>query len=174
MPRNIEIKARVRDPEGLRRRARALSDKDVEVLLQVDTFYDVSNGRLKLRVLRPDSCELIYYERSDRVGAKESEYAIIRSDDPETFETILAAALPIRGVVAKTRSLYLVGRTRIHVDEVEQLGTFMEIEVVLSEGQTAEQGTKIAEELMRKLGVLEDDRVSGAYIDLLGEETRCS
>jgi predicted adenylyl cyclase CyaB len=167
MPRNVEIKARVTDLDALRRRAESMSDALVEVLDQRDTFFVVPRGRLKLRVLAPDACELIYYERPDSAGAKLSEYTIVRSADPETFLKILCAALPIRGVVAKRRFLYRIGRTRLHLDDVEGLGTFMELEVVLDEGESSEQGHAIAERLLEDLGVAEADRVSGAYIDLL-------
>jgi len=167
MPRNVEIKARVDDLEALRQRAEALSDMPVEVLHQVDTFYGVTRGRLKLRVLGDERCELIYYERPDAIEAKASDYALVRSNDPGTFARILSAALAIRGVVAKTRFLYLVGRTRIHIDEVDGLGSFMELEVVLDGSETVEAGTRIAENLMRDLGLENAERVAEAYIDLL-------
>ena len=167
MPRNVEIKALVSDFEALRTKAEALSDTPVEIFDQLDTFYTTPKGRLKLRVLAPDRCELIQYTRADDSAAKTSTYDIVRSDDPASFSRILESALPIRGVVTKRRHLYLVGQTRVHLDEVEGLGTFMELEVVLSKGQTAEYGAKIAKELMAQLGINAEDLVSGAYIDLL-------
>lgn len=167
MPRNVEVKARVTDFDALRRRAESMSDSPVEVLDQRDTFFVVPQGRLKLRVLGPDACELIYYERPDDAGAKMSEYYIVRSSDPETFLKVLSAALEIRGVVAKRRFLYRIGRTRVHLDDVDGLGMFIELEVVLDEGQSIEDGFGIAEKLLADLGVKDGDRVSGAYIDLL-------
>ena len=172
MPRNVEVKARVTDFDGLRRRAESMSDTPVEVLDQRDTFFVVPHGRLKLRVLAPDACELIYYERPDDTGAKVSEYYVIRSSDPETFLKVLSAALEIRGVVAKRRFLYRIGRTRVHLDDVEGLGTFMELEVVLDEGQSSEEGHAVAEKLLEDLDIGEADRVSGAYIDLLEVDGR--
>ena len=167
MPRNVEIKARVPDFEALRLRAAALADGPVKIIDQLDTFYITPRGRLKLRVLAPDRCELIQYTRADDSTAKTSTYEIVRSDDPASFSRILESALPIRGVVTKTRHLYLIGQTRIHLDEVEGLGTFMELEVVLSKGQTTEYGAAIADDLMSKLGIQREDLISGAYIDLL-------
>ena len=167
MPRNVEIKARVHNFEALKQKAEALSDTPVEIIEQLDTFYMTPRGRLKLRVLAPDRCELIQYSRADDSVAKTSTYEIVRSDDPAAFSRILESALPIRGVVTKTRYLYLIGPTRIHLDEVEGLGTFMELEVVLSKGQTTEYGAAIADELMAKLGIRDEDLISGAYIDLL-------
>jgi len=167
MARNVEVKARVRDIDALRRRVESLSDTAVAVLEQRDTFFVVPRGRLKLRVLAPDRCELIHYKRPDDAGAKLSEYFIVRSEDPEAFLRVLTAALSVRGVVAKRRFLYRIGRTRVHLDEVEGLGTFVELEVVLDEGQTPEEGQAVAEELLVDLGVEDGDRISGAYIDLL-------
>ena len=167
MPRNVEVKARVMDFEALRRHVESMSDAPVEVLDQRDTFFVVPRGRLKLRVLAPNASELIFYERPDGAGAKVSEYAIVRSSDPEGFLKILTAALEIRGVVAKRRFLYRIGRTRVHLDDVEGLGTFMELEVVLDEDQSIDEGYAIAEKLLEDLKIGEADRVSGAYIDLL-------
>jgi predicted adenylyl cyclase CyaB len=167
MPRNVEVKARVTHFDALRRRTESMSDTPVEVLDQRDTFFVVPHGRLKLRVLAPDACELIYYERPDDAGARLSEYFIVRSSEPETFLKVLAAALEIRGVVAKRRFLYRIGRTRVHLDDVEGLGTFMELEVVLDEGESSEQGRAVAEKLLADLKIGKADRVSGAYIDLL-------
>jgi len=172
MPRNVEVKARVGDFEALRRRAESMSDVPVEIIDQRDTFFVVSRGRLKLRVLAPDASELIAYERPDDTGAKLSEYSIIRSSEPETFLAVLSSALEVRGVVAKRRFLYRVGRTRVHLDDVEGLGTFIELEVVLEEGQTCDEGTAIAERVMRELGIENADRVAGAYIDLLEKSRR--
>ncbi len=167
MPRNVEIKARVRDFDALQLRAAQLADGPAEIIEQLDTFYVTPRGRLKLRVLAPDRCELIQYSRANDASAKTSTYDIVRSNDPASFSRILESALPIRGVVTKRRHLYRVGPTRIHVDEVEGLGTFMELEVVLSEGQTAQYGARIAENLMAQLGIEEADLICGAYIDLL-------
>ncbi len=170
MPANIEIKARLSDPPGLRRRAEALSDSPVQVIPQEDIFFQVPHGRLKLRLLRPDRGQLVYYERDDTAGPKRSNYLIAETADPSALKAALSAALGVRGIVRKTRSLYLVGQTRIHVDEVEGLGEFMELEVVLRLGQTDSEGQAVAAELMAKLGVPESDLLEGAYLDLLEQK----
>jgi predicted adenylyl cyclase CyaB len=167
MPINIEIKARVRDLAELRRRAEALSDTPVQVIPQEDTFFHVPKGRLKLRVLQPDFAQLVYYERPDQDGPKRSNYFIYETHDPAGLKTALSLALGIRGVVRKTRNLYMAGQTRIHLDDVEGLGQFMELEVVLRDGQTDAEGQSIAEDLMRRLGVRKEDLLEGAYMDLL-------
>ena len=166
MPSNIEIKSRAWNFEQIKARAETMSDTPVQVIPQEDTFFNTSQGRLKLRLLR-DHAELIYYTRPDQEGPKRSDYHITRSSDPENLKCVLELAYGIRGVVKKTRYLYLVGQTRLHLDDVEGLGQFMELEVVLEEGQSDLEGQKIAEDLMSALGVERTDLIDGAYMDLL-------
>ncbi len=167
MPRNVEIKARVRDFPDLQRRAESLSDSPLEVIPQEDTFFITPKGRLKLRLLAPDRAQLVYYERPDQDGPKRSDYFIFNTDDPENLKTALKLALGIRGVVKKTRYLYMIGQTRVHLDDVEGLGRFMELEVVLRDGQSDREGQAIADDLMKKLGIASADLIEGAYMDLL-------
>jgi predicted adenylyl cyclase CyaB len=167
MPVNIEIKARVRDFKALRDRAEALSDTSCETISQEDTFFNTQKGRLKLRVLSPEQAWLVYYERPDVEGPRRSDYHLAESRDPENLKTALRLALGVRGVVRKTRYLYMVGQTRIHLDDVEGLGHFMELEVVMREGQGDEEGQAIARDLMKKLGVREEDLLDLAYMDLI-------
>jgi predicted adenylyl cyclase CyaB len=167
MPANIEIKARVRDIAALQRRAAALSDTPVQVIPQEDTFFNVPRGRLKLRLLGEDRAQLVFYERPDQGGPKRSNYHIFETQDPDNLKTTLALALGVRGVVRKTRRLYLAGQTRIHLDDVEGLGQFMELEVVLRPGQSDTDGQAVATRLMQDLGVLPEDLLEGAYMDLL-------
>lgn len=171
MARNVEIKARVRDLKSVRERAEALSDSPLVVLEQVDTFFNVPDGRLKLRVFPDGKGELIAYRRPDAVGPKTSEYFVYRTPHPEGLADLLTRALGVRGVVRKRRLLYLAGPTRIHLDEVEGLGAFLELEVVLAEGQPEDEGEAIARRLLAELGVRDEDRVAAAYIDLLEERT---
>lgn len=167
MPANVEIKARVRDVAGLERRLALLVEGPPEVIRQEDTFFDVPRGRLKLRVLAPGRGELIEYQRPDSAGPALSTYTIVPTDDPEALRARIAADLGVRGVVRKVRRLYHVDQTRVHLDEVEGLGSFIELEVVLADGQSEEDGAKIAGDLARQLGISRADLVEGAYIDLL-------
>jgi len=167
MPANIEIKARARDFEEIRSRAEKLSDTIVEVIPQEDIFFNTPQGRLKLRILAPDRGELIYYTRPDQEGPKRSDYHIARTADPENLKRVLELAYGIRGVVKKTRYLYLVGQTRVHLDDVEGLGQFMELEVVMQEGQGDSEGEAIADKLMTSLGVERSDLIEGAYMDMI-------
>jgi predicted adenylyl cyclase CyaB len=167
MPVNIEIKARVHDFDGLQKIAAQLSDTPVQAIPQEDTFFNCSNGRLKLRELAPHRGQLVYYQRQDISGPKHSEYQIFSTDDPAGLKSTLAGALGVRGVVSKVRYLYLVGQTRIHLDDVKGLGKFMELEVVLQPGQTDAEGQAIAEELMKRLGIAVTDLIDSAYMDLI-------
>lgn len=169
MPANIEIKARVADPQALLTAAQNLAGTEPEIIRQTDTFFQVAEGRLKVREFADGTGELIFYRRGDFEGPKTSDYAISRTDDGATLAKLLASALPVRGVVQKNRLLLLVGRTRIHLDEVEGLGSFMELEVVLADGEDPAGGHAEADQLMRALKIKPNDLVSGAYIDLLGK-----
>lgn len=166
MPSNIEIKAHARNFDQIKARAEKLSDVPAKVIPQEDTFFNAPQGRLKLRVLA-DHAQLIYYTRPDQEGPKRSDYHITRSTDPQNLKRVLELAYGIRGVVKKTRYLYLVGQTRLHLDDVEGLGQFIELEVVMAEGQSDAEGQAIAEGLMSALGVERGDLIDGAYMDLL-------
>lgn len=171
MPSNIEIKARLADPGRARELAERLAKTPPTVLQQHDTFFRCSGGRLKLRRLSPTEGELIAYSRPDTREAKRSDYAIFKTGSPGILETVLSAALGVEIVVSKTRLLYLVGQTRIHLDSVAGLGSFVEIEVVLQEGQPAADGEKIAREFIQALEICEEDLVEGAYADLLKSQS---
>ena len=171
MPRNVEIKARLRDPKAVEDRAARLSDGPEQLLEQEDTFFHAPAGRLKLRVVPHRPGELIFYRREDAAGPKMSEYYIHRTQDPASLRDTLARACGVRAVVRKRRAVYLIGRTRVHLDEVEGLGAFLELEVILEDGETGEEGQAVANDLLKRLGVPPEDRVAGAYVDLL-EGTR--
>jgi predicted adenylyl cyclase CyaB len=111
--------------------------------------------------------ELIFYHRPDQAGPKISQYEISETKDPEGLKNILQKAFGIRNTVIKTRHLYRQGRTRIHLDRVESLGEFIELEVVLSDSDALADGENEAQELMNKLGIKAEHLIELAYIDLL-------
>jgi predicted adenylyl cyclase CyaB len=164
---NIEFKAKVRDPERVHATARELSGDEPQLLRQIDTFFATAHGRLKLREFSSTLGEIIYYDRPDTAEPSRSKYEIAHVKDPEAVRRVLAAALEVVGTVRKTRSLYLVGRTRIHIDEVEGLGAFLEVEVVLDDGDRHDDGEREARDLLAKLSVAESDLIAQAYVDLL-------
>ena len=167
MPRNIEIKARIASVEALLPRARELADSEPELIEQDDTFFTVPHGRLKLRQFADGSAELIHYERPDSGDAKASDYVRVPVTDAAALRATLARACGAAGRVRKQRWLLLAGATRIHLDRVEGLGDFMELEVVLVDGQSNAEGTVAAEGLMQALGLAAAERIAGAYLDLL-------
>ena len=167
MPSNIEIKAKLRDREGVERLVRACADHGPELIVQEDVFFPCENGRLKLRSFSKDRGELIYYRRLDTEGPTGSEFFKAPTSDPEAMTMALSAALGTTGVVVKRRTLYLIGQTRVHLDEVEGLGHYLELEVVLKPNQSTEEGTAIAQELRATLGIEPEDLVAKAYIDLM-------
>lgn len=165
MPRNVEIKARVDDLEQLRQRAAGIADRPPQTLQQEDVFFTVPRGRLKLRT-QDGAAELIYYLRENSSGPRQSTYLRIPIADPSATRVMLALVHGERGVIRKTRWLYLAGQTRIHLDRVENLGDFVELEVVLRDDQSLEEGTAIARDLMARLDIREDHLLDRAYVDL--------
>ena len=166
MPRNIEIKARIDSVESVLPRARAIARGDPELIIQDDTFFTVPQGRLKLREFADGSAELIHYHRPDHGGARASDYVCVRVSDVAALREALARACGIAGRVRKQRWLLLDGATRIHIDRVEGLGDFIELEVVLAPGQSDADGAAVAEALMQTLGLAGAARVAVAYLDL--------
>jgi adenylate cyclase class IV len=167
MARNIEIKAHVQDLAAVRSRAAAIASAPGEVIAQTDTFFVVPMGRLKVREFSDGSGELIAYARSSTPGPKESVYSIVRCAEAAALVRALEQALPVRGRVVKRRELFRSGRTRIHLDEVERLGTFLELEVVLRDDESMDAGEREALALMVTLGISMSALVPDAYIDLL-------
>jgi len=167
VPRNVEIKARVRDLPAVRRAVEAVADGPPALLIQSDTFFAVPRGRLKLRAFTDGTAELISYLRHDVAGPRESRFAKVAVNDHDALTGVLGAALGVTGVVRKRRDLYRRGPTRIHLDEVDDLGSFLELEVELSDGQSAAEGERIARELMARLGIADENLVATAYVDLL-------
>jgi predicted adenylyl cyclase CyaB len=172
MPSNIEIKAVLNNRAAAEAVAVRPSDTPAQIIEQEDTFFRCDGARLKLRILGSDRGELIRYERSDEADARRSQYEIARTSDPQVLKDILKRTLGVTGIVKKTRTLYLSGQTRVHIDEVEGLGTFLELEVVLRDGQTEAEGKAIAERLMAEFGINKQNLVSEAYVDLLNSAER--
>jgi adenylate cyclase class IV len=166
MPRNIEIKARIGSIDALLPRVRALADGAGECIDQDDTFFRVPMGRLKLREFADGSAELIHYHRPDVAGARASDYVRVPVADAAALREALARGCGLLGRVRKRRLLLRVGPTRVHLDRVEGLGDFIELEVLLHEAQSDDEGCAIAERLMQRLGLGSAPSLAGAYLDL--------
>ncbi|SPP77795.1 uncharacterized protein LOC117580850 [Drosophila guanche] len=172
--RNVEIKARI--PGGSEDFARRLDiakqltgSPTGELLVQRDVFFNSPlGGRLKLRYLQPPArSQLVYYNRPDVAGPKLSSFNKLEIDEPAVLEKILSQTNGIQGELAKTRHLFMHEQTRIHLDEVRDLGYFMEFEVCLRAEQTLEEGQAVAEQLAETFGIQKADLMSGSYFDAL-------
>ena len=146
MPSNIEIKARLADLPRTRGLVAAINNTPPQTLRQRDTFFRCATGRLKLRETGAGQAELIFYSRPDVAAAKQSDYEITPVADPVSLKSVLRRALGVTHVVEKTRVLYLVGQTRVHLDSVDGLGDFLELEVVLRSDQSPADGHALAAE----------------------------
>lgn len=169
MARNVEIKARAPRPDALLEAVIEIADRGPTVLAQDDTFFACPNGRLKLRAFSDSEGQLIFYRRDDQAGPKLSEYVIAPTPEPDALRATLTLAYGTVGRVRKTRTLCFVGTTRVHLDDVDDLGHFVELEVVLTPEQTVADGEAIADDLMRRLGIEADHLVRRAYVDLLAD-----
>lgn len=172
MPRNAEIKARIESVAAVASRAAAIATAGPFEIAQDDTFFPCETGRLKLRTFSPDCGELIYYRRADQQGPKESFYLVSPTTAPDALRESLTLAYGQMGRVIKRRMLFLCGRTRIHLDRVDGLGDFLELEVVLDDAAPVDAGVREAHEIMAKLGVEPSQLIEGAYLDLLAERAR--
>ena len=170
MGRNVEIRARIESVEAMVPKAAALADQGPIEIVQDDTFFACRNGRLKLRMFSPTKGELIFYSRADHAGPKESFYLVSPTTTPDILRESLFLAYGEVGHVRKHRTLFLAGSTRIHLDRVDGLGDFLELEVVLSDRETVESGQAIAHDLIARLGISNEQLIDGAYVDLLREK----
>src|SRR3954471_4353883 len=174
MARNIEIKARIENVATLTPQVAVLASEGPLEIAQDDTFFRCDNGRLKLRAFSNDSGELIFYRRVNQAGPKESFYLRSPTSSPGTLRESLSLAYGQIGRIRKYRTLFLVGRTRVHLDRVEGLGHSLELEVALVGDELPEHGIREASDLMEKLGIKSEQLIEGAYLDLLGQTTASS
>jgi predicted adenylyl cyclase CyaB len=170
--RNVEIKARITSVEALLPKVKAVADQGPFEIRQDDTYFACTSGRLKLRTFSKGEGELIYYRRAEQQGPKESFYLRSPTTAPEVLRESLTLAYGQTGRVEKLRTLFLAGRTRIHLDRVSSLGDFLELEVVLEDSESSEVGVREANELLVTLGVERSQLIEGGYFDLLRGDLR--
>ncbi len=166
---NVELKARCRDREAVREALLRLDAEDCGVEHQVDTYFSMGSYRMKLRESSRGEHRLIWYTRPDTTDSRKSTYRLMPVLDPGAKRRILSLAMGVKQVVTKDRHLFLVGPTRIHLDSVDELGSYLEIEVVLGDAVTEAKGHRIVADLRRKLHVRDEDLVSRSYADLVGD-----
>lgn len=168
MPCNLEIKARCPDLARARERVQHLGSQRLGVDHQVDTYFQTRAGRLKLRESSLSGGQLVPYRRPDAGGPRRSDYQVVAVEDPTTLKGLLSDLLGERRVVRKEREIFLVENVRIHLDRVQGLGEFLELEAAYDgtpEGER-EQQRKVAR-LMQELGVRETDLLGTSYEALL-------
>jgi adenylate cyclase, class 2 len=168
LSRNLESKACCADLEACREALARLGIPVCQVEFQTDTYFHVSNGRLKLREIEGLSAALIWYERPDCEPARISLYHLVPVADPDAMKALLAAALGVRGQVTKRRVIYLWHNVRIHLDEVAGLGSFVEFEAVLGPRDDEATAHERLEHLARTLQLDPSDYRGKSYADLLG------
>jgi adenylate cyclase, class 2 len=163
---NIELKARDPDPARSLEISLAVGAEDRGWLQQLDTYFKVPKGRLKLRE-QDGRAELIHYERSDEPVERESDYRIARIEEPEGLKEALASALGVLVTVEKSRRLLLWRSVRIHLDEVPGLGTFIELEAVAERDSDLSVEYRNVAELRTMLGITAERILAVGYSDEL-------
>jgi adenylate cyclase class 2 len=164
---NVEIKARCNNQDAIREYLKANNADFRGIDHQIDTYFNVPNGRLKLREGEIENF-LIHYERSDQEGPKQSKVTLYTSQPGSTLKEALTKALGILVVVDKEREIYFIENVKFHVDVVENLGTFMEIEAIdkdanIGKDKLNEQCNKY----LKEMGIKDENLISVSYSDLL-------
>ncbi len=171
MPQNVEIKARTKRAEDLRK---ILLDKGADfkgVDTQLDTYFCVNNGRLKLREGEIEN-NLIHYQRENSEEAKFSDVLLHKPNDSESLKSVLSKALGVFVEVHKQREIYFIGNVKFHLDEVRDLGNFVEIEAIDTDGAFSQQQlTEQCEYYQNLLGILPEDLIALSYSDLLLQDS---
>lgn len=162
---NAEFKARCADPRDAIRRVRAAGARWAGRVRQIDTYYRVAEGRLKIRETG-SRAELVWYFRGDTLRSKRSDVLLLTLPNPVSIKETLARSLSVKVVVDKVRRIYLHGNVRVHFDQVRGLGTFVEIEA-MGGPKEFRRLRRQAEEMARVLGLHRADLVRGSYSDLL-------
>lgn len=167
---NIEIKARCANQDEVRSILRSEGAEFRGTDHQVDTYFRVGSGRLKLREGNIEN-RLIFYDRQDRPGPKQSNVTLFDTEPGSGIKDILARALGVLLVVDKSREIYFIGNVKFHIDSVKNLGEFVEIEAIDSGGIPRERLVEQCDGYMRILRIDGRDLVSQSYSDLLGART---
>ncbi len=162
---NIEFKAELRDLDAARTQCQILNAQHIGFLRQTDTYFKLPDGRLKIREAPGEPIEWIYYHRSDQVSPKVSNYTIL-SDD-QARRRWGTHSLREWLIVRKIRDLWMLENTRIHLDEVDRLGDFLELEAVVSREHDQAECRLIVEEIRSVFAPILGEQVAVSYSDLM-------
>ena len=172
MPRNIEIKARIEDYQQTKKIfAKITQDKPVK-LNQRDIFYNLKSYRLKMRTINNDSHELLFYSRPNSADMKLSKYKCFNIKHPKLVDKILSVSLGRTGEVKKVRQLFLKDNIRFHLDRVENLGDFIELEYVIPEKESIQTAKKNVKFITEQLNIKKKDYIDVAYMDLINRKNK--
>jgi predicted adenylyl cyclase CyaB len=165
---NIELKITLDSFDEIMTRLKKIGATEKGELHQIDTYYNSKRGRLKIREINKRYFELIYYERADTSGSKQSDYSVlkIKLEELETMKFILKNSLGEKVRVEKKRFLWLYKNTRIHLDKVKKLGKFLELETVVKK-ITSKQAKNEHEEVIKLLNLSKYKKMSVSYSDLI-------
>ena len=165
----VELKARVNTLDPIRRKIIDLKAYHIGTLRQIDFYFEVPKGRLKLREVEgKNTLELIYYKRKNVAGPKRSEVFILEVQKPAAFKTLLEKVLETTVTVEKLREVYRHQGTQIHLDTVEKLGAFVEFERrTPADQQAIRKNQQALEGLMKKLGIKPENLEKLSYSDLI-------
>jgi adenylate cyclase len=167
--RNIELKARLESLDAARETARQLATGSLGIERQTDTYFVCRFGRLKLRQREGLPDQLVWYARANHAAPKPSDYYLVEVADAAALRAALTAALGVLAVVDKRREIFLVDNVRIHLDQVSDLGDFLEFEAVLGPDDGDDEGRTQLADLSRMFGIDARSLVAGSYSDLLLE-----
>ena len=164
---NVEIKARSNNAHGVREYLRGAEADSKGTDHQIDTYYKTDRGRLKLRKGNIEN-NLIFYERSDQSGPKQSKITFSSVEADSQIDGVLAEALGVFAVVDKKREIYFIDNVKFHIDTVEGLGNFIEIEAIDYDGTLGpEKLQQQCEYYMRELGIKHGDLLTNSYSDMI-------
>jgi predicted adenylyl cyclase CyaB len=162
---NAEFKARCPDPREAARRIRAAGARWAGRERQIDTYYRIGQGRLKIRESGPRAV-LVWYFRGNTLRSKRSDVLLLPLSETQAAKRMLGRTLGVKAVVDKVRRIYLRDNVRVHLDDVRGLGTFVEVEAVGRAKELARLRRQ-AEAMARVLGLLPSNLIRGSYSDLL-------
>lgn len=164
---NVEFKARCENPGKIRSFLRDSSAQFVGLDEQTDTYFEVPNGRLKLREGKIENY-LIFYKRGDEAGPKKSEVVLYKPSDIKKLKEILLKSLSAIVSVKKTREIFFIDNVKFHIDRVDNLGGFIEVEAISPDGKVPEETLqRQCNHYLKAFGINEEDLVASSYSDLL-------
>lgn len=165
---NVEFKSELRDPNLARAIVLRRGATFIGTLDQTDTYFRIPSGRLKKREQTGEPTEFIFYDRDNRTRPKLSHFSIY--SEAEALERFGTTPLPVWIVVRKRRDLFLLGNVRIHIDQVEGLGFFMELEALVSTSTNVARCHEVIAELRATLRPVLGEAIAVGYSDLLAQE----